>query len=61
MAIEILKLVLPSFFVFLAGFLAIERLLRAESNRRKAELSADRQKISTPIRLQAYERIVLFL
>lgn len=61
MAIEILKLVLPSFFVFLAGFLAIERLLRAESNRRKAELSADRQKISTPIRLQAYERIILFL
>jgi len=61
MVFELLKLLLPSLLVFLAGYLAIERLLRAESNRRKAEIAVDRQKISTPIRLQAYERLVLYL
>jgi hypothetical protein len=61
MVIELLKLLLPSLLVFLAGYLAIERLLRAESNRRKAEIVVDRQKISTPVRLQAYERLVLYL
>ena len=61
MVFGLLKLLLPSLLVFLAGYLAIERLLRAESNRRKAEIAVDRQKISTPIRLQAYERLVLYL
>jgi hypothetical protein len=61
MVLELLKLLLPSLLVFLAGYLAIDRLLRAESNRRKAEIAVDRQKISTPVRLQAYERLVLYL
>lgn len=58
---EILKITLPALLVFLAGYLAIERLLREEANRRKAELDINSKKITTPIRLQAYERIVLFL
>ncbi|MDD2197956.1 MAG: hypothetical protein PHE03_01430 [Bacteroidales bacterium] len=58
---EILKITLPALLVFLAGYLAIERLLREEANRRKAELNINSKKITTPIRLQAYERIVLFL
>ena len=61
MIFDILKIVLPALLVFLAGYLAIERLLREESTRRKADLTINRQKISTPIRLQAYERIVLYL
>lgn len=61
MVLDLLKIVLPSLLVFLAGYLAIERLLREETNRRRAELNASNKKITTPIRLQAYERIVLFL
>ncbi len=61
MVIELLKIVLPSIFVFLAGYLAIERLLREETKRRKAELTQNNQKITIPVRLQAYERLVLFL
>jgi hypothetical protein len=61
MLAELLKIFIPALLVFLAGYLAIERLLREESNRRRAELNASSKKITTPIRLQAYERIVLFL
>lgn len=61
MLFEILKITIPALLVFLAGYLAIERLLREEANRRKAELNVNSKKITTPIRLQAYERIVLFL
>jgi len=58
---DILKIVLPSLLVFLAGYLALARLLRDEADRRKAERTFTNQRISTPIRLQAYERLVLFL
>lgn len=61
MILDLLKIVLPSLLVFLAGYLAIERLLREETKRRKSELTQNNQKITTPIRLQAYERLVLFL
>jgi hypothetical protein len=61
MIIELLKIIIPSLLVFLAGYLAIERLLREETNRRRAEFNANSKKITTPIRLQAYERIVLYL
>lgn len=58
---EILKIVLPALLVFLAGYLALARLLREEADRRKSERILTNQRISTPIRLQAYERLVLFL
>lgn len=61
MIVELLKIILPSVFVFLAGYLAIERLLREETRRRKSELTQNNLKITTPIRLQAYERLILFL
>ncbi|MDY0201257.1 MAG: hypothetical protein RBR40_09745, partial [Tenuifilaceae bacterium] len=61
MIIDLLKIIIPSLLVFLAGYLAVERLLREETNRRRAELNANSRKITTPIRLQAYERIVLYL
>jgi hypothetical protein len=61
MVVDVLKITLPALLVFLAGYLAIERLLREEANRRKVELTVNSKKITTPIRLQAYERIVLFL
>jgi hypothetical protein len=61
MFLELLKILLPSLLVFLAGYLAIERLLREETRRRKTEITLGSQKISLPIRLQAYERITLFL
>ncbi len=61
MLIEILKITIPALLVFLAGYMALSRLLREDANRRKFEQSLRNQRITTPIRLQAYERIILFL
>ncbi|MCB8963976.1 MAG: hypothetical protein H6536_02915 [Bacteroidales bacterium] len=58
---EILKIVLPALMVFLAGYLAIRAMIRNEANRRKTELLFGSNKITLPIRLQAYERLILLL
>ena len=61
MTIELFKIIIPALLVFLASYLALERLLREEAARRKFESTLGTKKISTPIRLQAYERVVLYL
>lgn len=70
--LEILKYTLPSIVVFLASYFIIKSFIDNEKNRRKdeayikekeklMELKIAEQKIISPIRLQAYERLVLFL
>lgn len=61
MLAEVLKIILPALLVFLAGYLALSKLLTEEAKRRKTEQMVSSRKISIPIRLQAYERIILFL
>ena len=61
MIIDLLKIILPSILVFLAGYLAIDRLLREENKRRQTEVALGTKRVTTPIRLQAYERIILYL
>lgn len=58
---DILKIVLPSLLVFLAGYLAISAMLKNDADRRKNELLFNSIKITLPLKLQAYERLVLFL
>lgn len=58
---EVLKIVLPALLVFLAGYLGVASLVREENKRRRFEQALNSQRITTPIRLQAYERIILFL
>jgi hypothetical protein len=59
--LEILKYVLPSLVVFLTAAWIMQAFLKREDSRRKLEVSLKNYKTITPIRLQAYERIVLFL
>lgn len=61
MLADILKITLPALLVFLASYLALRSLLRNEAEHRHAELSAERSKITLPLRLQAYERLTLLL
>ncbi len=56
-----LKYAIPSVVVFLTAFLLIRQFLQEERKKRNQELLLDRIRISLPIRLQAYERIILFL
>lgn len=58
---EALKYVLPSVVVFFTAYYLMNAFFREERSRRNQELRMDRIRISLPIRLQAYERIILFL
>ena len=61
MVAEILKYTLPALFVFLATYLVMSKMVKTEQLRLKAENVLNNQKYITPIRLQAYERMVLLL
>ena len=58
---EILKLILPAAIVFLTAFYIIKKFLEDEGRKRMLELKKMNQKTITPLRLQAYERVVLLL
>jgi hypothetical protein len=59
--LEILKYVLPSLIVMLTAYLVLSTFLSAEKDRKQMEVRAKNYKTSLPIRLQAYERLTLFL
>ena len=59
--IEILKIILPAAAVFVAAFLIVQRFLDNDQKRREHELKKSNQATMTPLKIQAYERIVIFL
>ncbi|PKP10140.1 MAG: hypothetical protein CVU09_08410 [Bacteroidetes bacterium HGW-Bacteroidetes-4] len=61
MLFEILKYTIPALIVFLTAYLILNRLITNEHNKQKVKIVLNNQKIITPIRIQAYERMVLFL
>lgn len=59
--IEIFKIILPAAAVFVAAFLIVQRFLENDQKRRDHELKKNAQATITPLKIQAYERIVIFL
>lgn len=59
--LEILKYILPALIVFITAYYVLRSMIKAQDARLKTELVLGNQKIITPLRLQAYERMVLFL
>ena len=59
--LEILKIILPALLVLLTAYLMIDKLLRNEEKRRNFELRRNNLSTITPIRLRAYERLILVL
>lgn len=59
--LDILKIVLPALLVLLTAYLLINKLLNNEEKRRNFELRKNGLSIITPIRLRAYERLILVL
>ena len=59
--IEIFKIILPASAVFVAAFLIVQRFLENDQKRREHELKRNTQATITPLKIQAYERIVIFL
>ena len=59
--IDILKIMLPAGLVFVAAYLIIKRFLDNDQKRREHEIKKNNQAALAPLRLQAYERIIIFL
>lgn len=53
--------VIPSLVVFLTAYFFLREFFQVETRRRKQEAMMERVRISLPVRLQAYERIILLL
>lgn len=58
---EILKITLPALIVFLTAWILLRNMIRNDNEKRRQEVILQGNRTITPIRLQAYERIVLFL
>jgi len=59
--LEILKYLLPSLVVFATTFYMVRKYFNEEEKKRKQQNFTNNQNIIVPLRLQAYERMVLFL
>jgi len=58
---DILKITIPSVIVFLTAWVLLRNMIRNDQDKRRQELIMQNSRTVVPIRLQAYERIVLFL
>jgi hypothetical protein len=58
---DILKITLPALLVMITAWLVIRHMLHNDEDRRRHELLLKTVKTITPVRFQAYERIILFL
>lgn len=56
-----LQYTIPSIVVMLTAYLLIKQFIDKEMRQQKHELLMNNQKLITPVRLQAYERIILLL
>jgi hypothetical protein len=59
--LEILKYILPSLVVFATTFYLVKKYFDGEEKKRQHQLFVNNQNMITPLRLQAYERLILFL
>lgn len=59
--IELLKILIPAGAVFAAAYFLVNRFLDNDQKRREHELKKSSQALVTPLKIQAYERIVIFL
>ena len=60
-AADILKITIPALLVMLTAWLMLRNMIRNDQDKRRQELILQNSRTVTPIRLQAYERIILFL
>ena len=59
--VEILKILIPAGAVFAAAYFLVKRFLDNDQKRREHELKKTAQAAITPLKIQAYERIVIYL
>jgi hypothetical protein len=60
-AIEILKYILPSIIVFFTAYILVGKFLQERENRDMYAFKKQPQKLINPLKLQAYERLIMLL
>jgi len=60
-SLEIIKITIPPLIVFFTAYFLLRGLIRNDQDKRRQELILQNSRTIMPIKLQAYERIVLFL
>ena len=58
---DILKITIPALIVFLTAWLVLRNMIKNDQDKRRQELILQNSRTVTPIKLQAYERVVLYL
>jgi hypothetical protein len=58
---DILKITIPALIVFITAYFLMKNMIRNDQDKRRQELILQNSRTVTPIKLQAYERIVLLL
>lgn len=58
---DILKITIPALIVFFTAWVLLRNMIKNDQDKRRQELLLQNSRTVTPIKLQAYERIVLFL
>ncbi len=58
---DILKITIPALIVFFTAWLLLRTMIKNDQDKRRQELVLQNSRTVTPVKLQAYERIVLFL
>jgi hypothetical protein len=58
---DIIKITVPALLVFLTAWILLRNMIRNDQEKRRQEIIMQNTRIVTPIKLQAYERIILFL
>ena len=61
MITDILKITIPALIVFLTAWILLRNMIKNEQDKRRQELILQNSRTIIPIKLQAYERIILFL
>jgi hypothetical protein len=58
---DLAMIILPSGIVFITTYYLVKNFLDHESRKKTLDIKLANQTVITPIRLQAYERVILFL
>jgi hypothetical protein len=58
---DILKLTIPALIVFFTAWIILRNMIMNDQDKRRQELLLQNNRVVTPIKLQAYERIILLL
>jgi len=59
--LEILKYTIPAFIVLISSYLIVKKFLVSQNQRKQMAIFQNAQDVTLRLRLQAYERLVLFI